>query len=212
MLLFFLIDYNIKDRKFKISSNDDVNDNFRVCVVVEFLNNLESDKLLDTRGKVFLVMFMLYVLSKNYVSSQLEFKVIDSLKRMNPNLTIVDRKDREKLEQIFLMMEERDPVQLEANLKELENFRYQATTGFRQPREDEATASKINQKFEEIMEKRRTGNNLKMEEDFAFELKQMSDVSRSHSRKTWETASRTRRTRCLRPTSTKCARRTSRRT
>lgn len=200
MLLFFLIDYSAKERKFKVSTNDDVNDNFRVCVVVEFLNNLETDKLSDTRGKVFLVMFMLYVLSKNYISSQLEYKVIDSLKRMNPNLTLVDRKDSEKLAQIFQMMEEKDHRRLEANLKDLESSRYQAQGGFRQSREEEANASKINQKFEEIMVKRRNGNNLKMEEDFAFELMQMADVDSVHARKTSATASRIQPTRCHRPT------------
>ena len=69
-LLFYLIDYNVKDRKFKLSKADNINDNFKVQLVVTFLESVHDRLYLgNLKHKVFLALFQLYVLSRNYISS-----------------------------------------------------------------------------------------------------------------------------------------------
>lgn len=104
-LLFFLIDYNVKDRKFKLSPLDNINDNFRVSVVTAFLENVYERMFRDLKHRMFLVLFQLYVLSRNYLSSQQEFKVIDCIKRLYPSLNIVKRNDIDKIKSIYKLLE-----------------------------------------------------------------------------------------------------------
>lgn len=127
-LLFFLIDYNVKDRKFKISKDDNINDNFRAQLVITFLENVH-DRLYrgNLKHQVFLALFQLYVLSRNYISSQLEFRVIDSLRRLYPNLSLVKRNEQNKLLTIQRLLEERDSDILASNMRMLEDRAYMSS-------------------------------------------------------------------------------------
>ena len=103
--LFFLIDYNVRDRNFKLSSLDNINDNFRVTVITAFLEHVYDRTFRDLKHKMFLVLFQLYVLSRNYISSQQEFKVIDCIRRLYPTLIIIKRNDSDKIAYIYKLLE-----------------------------------------------------------------------------------------------------------
>lgn len=104
-LLFFMIDYSVKDRKFKLSEVDNINDNFRVSVVIALLEHVHERKFRDLKHRLFLVLFQLYVLSRSYISSQQEFKVIECIRRLYPNLNIVKRNDANKIAGIYKLLE-----------------------------------------------------------------------------------------------------------
>ena len=173
-VLFFLIDYNLKDRKFRFSSSENVNDNFKVEVVVEYLSHVDQGLFLDFKSKMFLVLFMLYVLSRSYIPSQLEFRVIDCLKRLNPYLHILERSAGARMAEVLRMMEEKDVGRLRDNLGALEgSARY--AFGQAASRKEEDASSKISKRFEEIRERKINHSMLKMEEEFHYDLKQMAN-------------------------------------
>lgn len=104
-LLFFMVDYSVKDRKFKISQADDINDNFRVAVVTACLEHVQERRFRDIKHKVFLALFQLYVLSRSYISPQQEFRVIDCIRRLYPTLVIVKRNDVDKIASVYKLLE-----------------------------------------------------------------------------------------------------------
>lgn len=106
-LLFFMIDYNVKDRKFKLSPLDNINDNFRVSLITAFLENVHERTFRDLKHRLFLILFQLYVLSRNYISSQQEFKVVDCIRRLYPSLNIIKRNDTDKILGVYKLLEVR---------------------------------------------------------------------------------------------------------
>lgn len=188
-LLFFLIDYNVKDRKFKLSPLDNINDNFRVSVITAFLEHVYERTFRDLKHRMFLVLFQLYVLSRNYISSQQEFKVIDCIRRLYPSLTIVKRNDTEKILGIYKLLEvsspnrkEKQPSVLSQNLRLLEDnqtMQYLARLSA-QPTEEVNNSTKISRKVEEIQERWRIQNSEKMRNNFDYELNLMASVGTAY--------------------------------
>lgn len=203
-LLFFMIDYNLKDRKFKLSQLDNINDNFRVSLITAFLENVYERSFRDLKHRLFLILFQLYVLSRNYISSQQEFKVVDSIRRLYPSLNIIKRTDTDKIAGVYKLLEvapahqERHPATLEKNLRLLEDnhtTQYLARISA-QPAEDDSNTSKISRKVEEIQERWRIENSEKMRNNFDYELNLMASVDDPYSRRTYSKPTRTDSTLC----------------
>lgn len=198
-LLFFLIDYNVKERKFKLSSEDNVNDNFRVSLTTAFLENVQERTFRDLKQRVFLVLFQLYVLSRSYISSHQEFQVIDAIRRLYPSLNIIKRNDTDKIAGVYRLLEvgfvdkERNPHELAQKLRLLEDNQTMQCLAILSlhPEEDDSNSTKISRKVEEIQERWRIENSEKMRNNFDYEFNLLASVFSPYLRRTYSKTTRT---------------------
>lgn len=128
-ILFYLIHYDTKDRRFVVLDKDDTNQNFRMTVVIQVLTHVNEKLFKDITHKVFLALFQLYVLSRTYISAEQEYKVLDCLKRLYPALQVWKRADVDRLTEVAIILQERNPDILKKHMSSLEDPNYGSQRG-----------------------------------------------------------------------------------
>jgi hypothetical protein len=93
IFLFHLINYNVKTRLFKVSTVDNINDTFRISIILNFLEYVNPGQFKHLEQRVFLILFQMYVVSKNYVQSLQEFKVLEVIRRLYPLAPLIKKEE-----------------------------------------------------------------------------------------------------------------------
>lgn len=178
--LLSLIEYNMKERKFKFPRQEDVDNNFRVAVVVEFLEQIQDNAFKDLRAKVFLLLFQVYVLSRSYIPSHLEYQVVENLKRLYPNISLIRKEEEGKVEKLLKLLEERTEDRLARNIKSIEVNTHHHHKGNhnQQPqiKDNETEGSYISRKVEIITEQKKQEHSQKMKQEFEYDMSILADV------------------------------------
>lgn len=143
-ILFHLIHYDAKDRRFLVLDKDDTNQNFRMTVVIQVLTHVTEKLFKELSHKVFLALFQLYVLSRTYISAEQEYKVLDCLKRLYPALQIWKRADVDRLNEVAVLLQERNPDILKKHMHSMEDPAYTTQGGNGKRKNGKGGASKSN--------------------------------------------------------------------
>lgn len=69
------------------------NNNFRLIIILKVLEVVKEEYFDETIHSTFMICFMIYALTKDYLDTEIEFEILSAFKKFFPRLRMISREE-----------------------------------------------------------------------------------------------------------------------